>query len=179
MINLAQLASPALGLLLCGCTTLYTESEHARQRTTGEVQNLRDQLAILKERVVATEAAQQDLDHRTERARSADAAEIRQLKDRLSELEKRLAALDAARASDREQIVTTLSGRISEAVKSQTGPSRGARVERGYEHVVQAGQSLSEIAAAYKVSVSAIVEANRLRNPNAIRVGQKLFIPAE
>lgn len=44
-------------------------------------------------------------------------------------------------------------------------------------HVVQAGESLGSIAAQYGVSSDAIIEANRITNPNLIRVGDRLIIP--
>jgi len=46
-----------------------------------------------------------------------------------------------------------------------------------YVHKVRAGETLSQIAARYGVSVKAIAKANRLRNINYIYVGQKLIIP--
>lgn len=45
------------------------------------------------------------------------------------------------------------------------------------EHVVQAGESLSEIAAQYGSTVAAIMEMNLISNPNAVRTGQVLYIP--
>ncbi len=48
----------------------------------------------------------------------------------------------------------------------------------GATHTVGAGESLSSIAAAYNVSVSALIRANGIRNPNLLRVGQVLVIPA-
>ncbi|MGC8826783.1 MAG: LysM peptidoglycan-binding domain-containing protein [Anaerolineae bacterium] len=45
-------------------------------------------------------------------------------------------------------------------------------------HIVQAGQTLTSIAASYGVSVSALMQANGLRNQNFIYVGQRLRIPA-
>jgi LysM repeat protein len=43
--------------------------------------------------------------------------------------------------------------------------------------VVQPGETLSEIAKAYGVSVSVIIRENNLQKPDQLRVGQKLFIP--
>lgn len=43
--------------------------------------------------------------------------------------------------------------------------------------VVRAGDTLSKIARAYGVAVEAIVKANKLRDPDALRVGQTLIIP--
>jgi LysM repeat protein len=45
-------------------------------------------------------------------------------------------------------------------------------------HVVQPGETLSEIARMYGVTVDAVVQANNLDNPNAIREGQVLLIPS-
>ncbi|MDW8172510.1 MAG: LysM peptidoglycan-binding domain-containing protein [Anaerolineae bacterium] len=44
-------------------------------------------------------------------------------------------------------------------------------------HIVQAGETLSLIAQRYGVSLSALVEANSISNPNIIRVGQRLTLP--
>jgi LysM repeat protein len=45
-------------------------------------------------------------------------------------------------------------------------------------HVVQRGETLSSIARRYGVSVQSIVNANGIRNPNFIWVGQRLRIPS-
>jgi len=45
-------------------------------------------------------------------------------------------------------------------------------------HVVQPGESLSQIAQRYGVSVEAIVQANGLEDPSLIHTGQTLIIPA-
>lgn len=44
-------------------------------------------------------------------------------------------------------------------------------------HVVQEGETLSEIAGMYGVTSDALAQANGLDNPNAIRAGQALVIP--
>jgi LysM repeat protein len=44
-------------------------------------------------------------------------------------------------------------------------------------HVVAAGEGLNAIARRYNVSVTAIMEANNLSNPNFLTVGQELIIP--
>lgn len=44
-------------------------------------------------------------------------------------------------------------------------------------HVVKQGETLSEIAAQYEVSIQAIMEANGLTDPNRIVTGQELIIP--
>mgnify|MGYP005757128019 CR=1 FL=1 len=44
-------------------------------------------------------------------------------------------------------------------------------------HVISPGESLFGIAQAYNTTANAIVEANRLPNPNQLVVGQALVIP--
>ena len=48
---------------------------------------------------------------------------------------------------------------------------------QGRTHTVASGESLFKIAAAYRVSVKALVEANALANPNRIHPGDVLKIP--
>jgi LysM repeat protein len=43
--------------------------------------------------------------------------------------------------------------------------------------VVESGQTISEIAQAYKVSQEEIMNVNKIKNASRIRVGQKLLIP--
>jgi membrane-bound lytic murein transglycosylase D len=45
-------------------------------------------------------------------------------------------------------------------------------------HRVRSGETISGIASRYKTSVSAIVAANRLRNPHRLSIGQRLEIPS-
>jgi murein DD-endopeptidase MepM/ murein hydrolase activator NlpD len=45
-------------------------------------------------------------------------------------------------------------------------------------HTIKRGETLSQIAADYGVTVKAIVDANGLENPSLIVTGQKLIIPA-
>lgn len=47
----------------------------------------------------------------------------------------------------------------------------------GFWYTVKAGDTLSSIARRYGTTVDAIARANHLKNPNYIRVGQKLWIP--
>ncbi|HZI31773.1 MAG TPA: LysM domain-containing protein, partial [Candidatus Binatia bacterium] len=54
--------------------------------------------------------------------------------------------------------------------------------QKGYEHKVEAGETISAIAKAYrdqgvKVTVSDILKANPKVDPTKLYVGQKIFIP--
>lgn len=89
-------------------------------------------------------------------------------------------------AAQRPEIANEITGKISvmlaereqqqqqrNAVKAQKPKPTGP----GYSHTVERGQTLSEIARGYGKSVSEIMQANDLKDPSALRVGQILFIP--
>ena len=48
----------------------------------------------------------------------------------------------------------------------------------GGAHVVQRGENLSTIAARYGVDLASIMQANSIRDPNVIYIGQRLAIPS-
>lgn len=56
-------------------------------------------------------------------------------------------------------------------------PAAAAPDYQGGVHVVQRGETLSQIARAYGVSTAALAQANGISNPNFIYVGQRLTIP--
>ena len=125
---------------------------------------------------IQQELQQQAAANSADRSRTAAAFE-----QRVADLEKTLARLEKERAADRQAIIDQLSRKIAELLRKSGSAPTGRRVNRGsdygYEHVVKAGETLSEIAAAYGVTVRSIVEANDIPNPDRLRVGQKLFIP--
>lgn len=88
-----------------------------------------------------------------------------------------LAAEQTARNKDKQEIIEHLSRKVAELIAQQNAARQSLRGESGYEHTVQSGETLSQIAAAYKVTVNAIVKANDISNPDNVRAGTKLFIP--
>jgi LysM repeat protein len=96
----------------------------------------------------------------------------------------RLRALDAAREKDRQELLDRLSSKMSEILRGHAASSSARRPaarrqasDTGYEHEVKPGETLSAIAAAYGVSVKAILDNNDVKNPDRLQVGQRLFIP--
>jgi LysM repeat protein len=49
----------------------------------------------------------------------------------------------------------------------------------GQKYVVQAGDTLSDIADKFGVTVQALIDANKLENPNLLLPGQELIIPGQ
>ena len=61
-------------------------------------------------------------------------------------------------------------------------PEPAPRPQKGYYHVVESGETLTMICAAYrdqgvKVSISQVRKANGMTSKSTLKVGQKLFIP--
>ncbi len=183
-----------LAAAAAGCVTYTHPDELAAMqlRHQEDLRLLQEQLRIVQGRVEGVEMETQRLASELEALRRAVATSAdsgaRLVQPKLQELESRLARLDAARESDRQAIIDELSKRMAEAIKrvgggSSAGPAARSTTRRtsgattGYEHVVQPGETLSAIAAAYGVSASVIAQENNITDPSKLRAGQKLFIP--
>jgi LasA protease len=70
-----------------------------------------------------------------------------------------------------------LSPMPDEALSNPTPNATRPPLDIPAEHTVQAGETLSLIAARYSVTVDAIMEANNLDDPNLLSVGQVLKLP--
>lgn len=188
----ALLAAP----ILSGCLATYSgdQPSAAEVALREDIQMMYEENRRLKGRIEAFDLEIERLSRTVEMLRAAPGApslaDMQSLQQRIAALETHLRNLDAARERDRKEIIETLTARLSQMMsatsaaarpRASTPPAQTTRrtgPQEGYEHIVEAGQSLSAIAAAYGVSVKAITDANNITNPNALRVGQKLFIPA-
>ena len=122
-------------------------------------------------------------------------AEIDALRAEIAELK---ASIRRDQDAMRREIVTDLSQRISRMTPpapppvavapmapapSRTAPARTAppppQIGPHYEYNVEKGQTLARIAEGFGTTVPKILAANPGLKPNALRVGQKLIIPAE
>lgn len=188
-----------------GCVTMETREDQVQQqqqeqsaqqnmdRLKAQVESLLAQQDQLQQQIQQLRATTQD------RATTSDLQSLQsQTQSRIAELDRKIAALDAARAQDRQEIVSTLSKNMAAAMAQNsrspsssshggTRPSGGAATphpsggtpQKFHEHPVAAGDTLSAIAAAYHVTPGAIIAANNLTNPQNLKVGQKLLIPAQ
>ena len=117
-------------------------------------------------------------------------ASIRELKAEIAALRAENASLKARQEALRREIVDDIAKKLGQlgvapaarasapAPAASAAPAPAAPVSRGpgYEHIVEPGQTLSEIARGYGVSVAKIKAANALKSDN-LRIGQKLFVP--
>ena len=170
-----------------GCTTMV-ESDDVPVARQADVDYLRGEIRRLNARVEASESevgrVQSDvLAAQANQPGYASAAQVQTLQTQIEDLQRQIRALDAARAQDKKEIYDDISKKIATILKSPSAAAASAKPrprsssQTGIEHVVQPGESLSKIAAAYGVSMAVIVEENGLASPDNIRVGQKLFIP--
>ena len=163
-------------LLGAGCTTTQTERRNAEMRQHSQAQNLQAELKRLQGRVDGLMTSQEDAYRKIEGLRRTVEGRETELDRRLRELSDGLASTATARETMKREIIDSVTRNVKDVIKQQAPPT--ARYsQRGVEHTVEAGQTLSAIASAYGVSTRVLVEANRLKNPDALREGQKLFIP--
>lgn len=166
-------------LVACsGCETLIgQQSRLTETRINSQVANLNVEIQRLDQRVAGLEADREILHTQVaELQREWSTSESRRNAE-LAAIDAQLKAQTQEQLQVRRDLADELSGKIATIMKSQAVSSKATRTQAGYEHVVKAGQTLSEIAREYKVSSEAIVKANNMKNPNDLRVGQKLFIP--
>jgi LysM repeat protein len=173
---------------LPGCVTMQDSSEVMQQQ---------EDMLLLKEDLNRTKGKLETLEMEYQRLlRELDTlqgtaisskSETSSTLARLDEIDRRLSTLESARIKDRQAIVDQLSGKMADIMgdgatgKSsrniKAGTTKATISTTGYEYVVKDGDTLTAIAAAYKVKTSAIIEANKLQSPYTLLKGKKLFIP--
>lgn len=79
--------------------------------------------------------------------------------------------------SEGQPAAVTVPAPTETAVVPTEVPPTASAVSSATIHTIKQGESLSQIAQRYGVTVQALVETNNLANPNHIVTGQKLIIP--
>ena len=177
-------------VLTAGCDTFYQNPQHSdssRQEAI-RIEMARQQAAreldVVKARGEAVDFHLQQINTRLDRlegtvretgAPQADIAALRREVEQLRE-DRTLLKKEIVDELSREFAKLLAVQNAAPAASATRGAARTQGRQAGYEHKVQAGQTLSEIASAYKVSVDKIKQANGL-NSDIIRVGQVLFVP--
>ncbi len=159
-------------------------------KLSGQIQDLLAAQSLQTQRLDALEKAVNDLRDKVNTPQVSDSAS----RDDLKQLASQVQEIDKKRQADRDLILKEIEslGKIPAA----TGRSKSTPVatsadnstptpagpQKGYEYKVQAGDTVSAIAKAYraqgvKVSVSDIMKANPKLDPAKLYVGQKVFIP--
>lgn len=151
-------------LLLSGCQTYQTQTTRARQTEDQLIQQENQRRMAgrveLLEREISRISSELDGLHQT--------------------LDARLANIERKSEEDKRELINRLTAQLEKLmakVPAPTSTPSGGGTVQGYEHIVQQGETLSTIAKAYNVTTKAIIEANKIKNPNRLSIGQKLFIP--
>lgn len=196
----------ALIMLSAGCSsplfedTIFDQRENVRAggaqrqlaeiKTTSQMTNLECQR--LAEQINALNLNQRQLDARLRNIESSVSSSAHVNQD-VAALRQDLAQVRVERDQLRKEITDDLARRIEKIAARQqqaieashrqprqtsTRPaSSTANAGSGYEHKVERGQTLSEIARGYNTTVDKIIKANKIKDASTIRVGQVLFIP--
>ncbi|MEI6644631.1 MAG: LysM peptidoglycan-binding domain-containing protein [bacterium] len=148
------------------------------QQTNNEVRHLAEQMAEINRNQI-------ELDMRVQRleAKSSGGSST----EEIAAIKRDIAMIRAERETLKKEITDDLVARIDKVV-SRSGASapsskpsptstNSARTRSGYNHTVEKGQTLSEIARGYGKTLDVIMKANNLKTSNTIRPGQVLFIP--
>ena len=182
-------AACAAAVALAGCETInggaYRRGVSAQQQAAARAQAERQaqerEQSFMRARVEENAVTLEEISARIDRI-ERQAGENDAIRGEIDRINERLDALSAAQDRMRREIVDDLSAEIAKAVaasapRRQPAAPSGRSSGSGYEHVVEAGQTLSQIAAAYGTTVEAIKKANDIKDANKVRVGQTLFIP--
>lgn len=165
---------------MAGCTMLEAGSSGSRSQSQMQYDYLEERVRVLTDRVTQLEQANaslqrevSDLQIKLNQAQGgASAQDLQSLREKVIQLE-------VQREKDKQAILDQLAREISGIARSSrpsSSGSGGSGSDVGYEHKVEAGQTLYDIAKAYNTTVTAIKKANNLSG-DTIRVGQVLFIP--
>ena len=178
---------------LAGCITLDDPGASAAEQE--DIRMLREDLNRVKGQMETVEMENRRMANAVEklRAAAADPRDQAALQERLDNLERQLQAVNAAREKDKQAIVDQISSRIAEIMSKGAGrptpthsapatprPAPAASPEGATsagEHIVKPGETLSSIAAIYKIKTGALIEANDIKDQDNLRAGQKLVIP--
>lgn len=118
----------------------------------------------------------------------AQASAAPRSQDEITALRRDIQLVRTERETLKKEITDDLAARIekiaarqqAEISAARAAPSRSTSASAGrsgYEHKVERGQTLSEIARGYGKSMDVIMKANKITNPSSLQVGQILFIP--
>jgi LysM repeat protein len=117
------------------------------------------------------------------------------MQEDLKRLGEKLQEIDKKREADKELILKKIEELARTLAVPSKKPGSGASLpvtsttggqatpEKGFEYVIQSGDTLSLVVAAYreqnmKVTVDQVLKANPGLNEKRLKVGQKIFIPA-
>ena len=106
----------------------------------------------------------------------------------LEALAKSIREVDRKRVQDKDLILKEMQALLRSSPTGAKPPAVASRTEKGFDHTVEVGQTISAIIAAYnaklkeqgvkkRITLKSVLDANPNLNPRTMRIGQSLFIP--
>ena len=106
----------------------------------------------------------------------------------LEGLAKSIREVDRKRIQDKDLILKEMQALLRSTPTGAKSPTAPPHSEKGFDHTVEAGQTISAIIAAYntklksqgvkkRITLKSVLNANPNLNPRTMRIGQSLFIP--
>jgi LysM repeat protein len=157
-------------------------------KLSGQIQDILAAQEQQSKQLAALQKQLSDLSDKVNAPAVSDSAS----RDDLKTLATQVQEIDQKRQADRALILKQLEnlGKVSSGSSHKPSPppeavndaATSATPQKGYEHKVEAGETISAIAKAYhdqgvNVTADDILKANPKVNPTKLYVGQKIFIP--
>ena len=106
----------------------------------------------------------------------------------LEGLAKSIREVDRKRIQDKDLILKEMQALLRSTPTGAKPPTAPPHSEKGFDHTVEPGQTISAIIAAYntklkrqgvkkRITLKSVLDANPNLNPRTMRIGQSLFIP--
>ena len=184
-------------VLICTITLARAQDAATQQQIDklyGQIQDVQAAQELQAKRLDALEKQISDLTDKVNSPAASTGASAEDLKSLATQVQE----IDKKRQDDRDLILKQIkslgevSGGAPPSHKSKPVADTTAAggdnstapgvPQKGYEHVVESGETLSAIAKAYraqgvKVTTAQIIAANPKINPNSLIAGKKIFIP--
>ena len=162
-------------------------TEERLNKLNGLVQDLVEDKANMKKQLEALSREIQAVrEQGSSTPSSASAEDLRKLAEKVQEIDRKREADKELILKEIEKLGKAINPPKSRAATPPANPSPGGgttTADKGYEYLVQDGDTLSAIVTAYrekgvKVTVEDILKANPGLKPTSLSVGKKVFIPA-
>jgi septal ring factor EnvC (AmiA/AmiB activator) len=183
-------------LALCGAPAVRAQDAATEERLNqlrGSIEDMRASDEALRSRLDAVTKEVASLREKVGQPTGnyASAEDVKSLANAIKEIDRKRIEDNEKIKAELQKLAKLLSAPVPSSTKKGTSSTSTADPTsasdsnaKGYEYVIQEGDTLSKIAGEYKkknikiVSVSEIVKANPGLNPNNMVVGKKIFIPA-
>ena len=177
--------------LLVGPATIVAQGASLETRALREdYRRLQSQLADLLEahNALKSELSKLRTEVRQLRTQAATKDPAAITRSDLEGLAKSIREVDRKRVQDKELILKEMQAFLRTGATGAKPPAAAPRSEKGFNHIVEGGQTISAIIAAYntklkeqgankRITLKSVLDSNPNLNPRTMQIGQSLFIP--